>query len=146
MKHFSLFLKLLSLDLITKVLAHIIAPTNSLFHLSYNKGMAFGLDLGFTMKFLVPLMILPVFLLMGMYLNKAQKSNYYQLVMAGFLGNYICRFTDIGVIDFINLQYSIANLADFYGWASYGLFVYYVSQNFNLKEIFMNKIKLNGVK
>lgn len=124
MKKFNLFITLLGLDLGTKALAFMIEPHNSFFHLVYNKNMVFGLELNNMMKFGVPLLILPLFLVMASFIsNKEQKSNYLQIVAAAVFGNYICRFFDCGVVDFIVLGNVNANLADIYAWLSYAYFI-----------------------
>lgn len=123
-KKFNLFITLLGLDLITKAIAFMVAPDNSLFRLVYNKNMVFGLEFNNFVKFGMPLMILPLFLVMASVItNETEKSNYLQIVMAAVLGNYVCRFFDCGVIDFINIGNMTANLADVYGWVSYAYFV-----------------------
>lgn len=127
MKKLNLFIALLGFDLITKLIAYVIEPNNSLFRLVYNKNMVFGLELNNFMKFGAPLMILPVFFVMALFIeNKTQKSTYLQIVFAALLGNYICRFFDSGVIDFIVLGNLTANFADSYAWISYGYFAYVV--------------------
>jgi len=124
MKKINLFMTLLGLDLFTKAIAFMIEPNNSFFNLVYNKNMVFGLELSNFMKFGMPLMILPLFLVMGIFIsNKEEKSNYFQIVMAAVLGNYVCRFFDCGVIDFISFGRWTINLADIYGWLSYAYFV-----------------------
>lgn len=124
MKKLNLFIALLGLDLGTKALAFLIEPNNSFFNLVYNKNMVFGLELSNWMKFGAPLLILPWFFVMASFItNKEYKSNYLQIVMAAVLGNYICRFFDCGVVDFIVVGNVTANLADIYGWLSYAYFI-----------------------
>lgn len=123
MKNTKLFITLLSLDLLTKTLALVIQPSNSWFYLTYNPNMVFNLDFGVFVKFALPLMILPLFLAMGFYLNKNQRSVYFPMVAASFLGNYIGRFTSTGVIDFIQVGNLNANVADLIGWGSYIYFI-----------------------
>jgi lipoprotein signal peptidase len=132
MKKYSLFIKLITLDFVSKIIAHVVAPQNDIFFLTYNKDVFFNLDMGPFVKFALPLMILPVFLLMGTYLDKAQKNTYFQIVMAGFLGNYVCRFMDIGVVDFIHIGYAVINFADIFCYSGYLFFAVCVAQNLGI--------------
>lgn len=130
-----LFIALLSLDFITKQVAEMLAPKNDLFYLIYNQNSAFGAELGDFTKFLIPLMFFPAlyFSLKTLELNRLvnpdQKSMIAAIGGAGLLGNYLGRFSESGVVDFLNFQFCVANLADIYQWAAYGLVCYYVYKN-----------------
>lgn len=114
MKTFTkLFLALLSFDLVTKTISTFFEST------VYNKQMIFNLDFGLFSKFVFPCIAIPFFLLTASYLDKKQKPVYLALFFAGFIGNYIYRFTEMGVPDFIPMFNSVANIADGYIWASY---------------------------
>lgn len=130
-----LFIALLSLDFITKQVAKMLAPKNDFFYLIYNPNVIFGTDMGDLTKLLIPLMILPAlyfslkYIELNRLINPAQKSMIAAIGSAGLLGNYLGRFNEVGVADFLNFQFCVANLADIYQWAAYGLVCYYVYKN-----------------
>ena len=114
MRYFILFL---ILDTITKALAVYIQPENSLFILRYNPNMLFNIEASFWIKFVLPLVISPVPYLFYKYFNIVNnKSMSLPLLYAGMIGNYLGRFSDQGVVDFINCQLFVCNLADLYLW------------------------------
>ena len=139
----NLFLKLLALDLITKVLAYLINPQNMIFKLVYNQNMVFGIEMNNFVKFGVPFFGLLWFSLFLYFIEtKEQKLTYIQILGAGFVGNYICRFFDSGVIDFIVFGNYIINVADILTYVS----LFYVFKVTAVPRI-MNQIqKLSKVK
>lgn len=137
------FITLLGLDLISKYVAELLMPKSTLLYMVYNQKLAFDMDLGNFTKFLIPLMFLPLIYFslhqaeVHRLINPKQKSLIISIGMAGIIGNYLGRFNPNGVVDFINLQYCVVNLADLYQWAAYGLSVFYVLKN---KQVLKEKI------
>lgn len=109
------FLFFLLADLVSKSFAVIWAPNNSIFTLAYNPNMLLSLQAPDFVKFVLPLLVLPI-----PYLSlKFSGLNYPKvlaLVYAGMMGNYLGRFSEQGVVDFINFQLFICNFADIYLW------------------------------
>jgi len=106
---------LLSLDLISKKIATIFFSDLVV----YNKDMVFNLLANDTVKFILPLgLICFSIYTVSMIESKKTQQWAYSFVLASFLGNYIGRFDSNGVVDFINLGWCVANLADIYGWIS----------------------------
>ena len=109
------FLFFLLADILSKTFAVILTPTNSVFTLAYNPNMILSLQAPDFVKFILPLLVLPI-----PYLSlKFSGLNYPKLlalVYAGMIGNYLGRFSEQGVVDFINFQVFICNFADIYLW------------------------------
>jgi len=106
---------LLVLDLASKKMATLFFPNLVV----YNKDMVFNLASNDLIKFGAPLALIGFSLFtVSMLESKKSQQWAYALVLASFLGNYVGRFDSAGVVDFINLNYCVANLADIYGWIS----------------------------
>lgn len=108
------------LDLATKALAESLAPSNEIFFLIYNKNMLMGVDAPWAIKYLLPLALFPLPWIMAKKLNLTKTQGFYMLY-AGMVGNMMGRMTDQGVIDFINCQYFVCNLADVFQWVGIAL-------------------------
>ncbi len=109
------FIPLFLIDIFSKLLAEIINPNNGFFILKYNPNMILGLEGNFFLQFILPIILLPIPYLL-MKISKIHTPFALSLIYAGMLGNYIGRFSDNGVIDFINLGFAVCNLADMYLW------------------------------
>lgn len=109
------FIPLFLIDIFSKLLAEIINPNNGFFILKYNPNMILGLEGNFFLQFILPIILLPTPYLL-MKISKIHTPFALSLIYAGMLGNYIGRFSDNGVIDFINLGFAVCNLADMYLW------------------------------
>lgn len=66
-------------------------------------------------KFVLPLLVLPIPYI-SLRFSGIQAPKILSLVYAGMMGNYLGRFSDQGVVDFINFQAFICNFADIYLW------------------------------
>lgn len=109
------FLFFLIADLLSKSFAVILAPANSVFSLAYNPNMLLNLEAPDFVKFIMPLLILPIPYL-SLKLSGIKSPKVLALVYAGMMGNYLGRFSEQGVVDFINFQFFICNFADIYLW------------------------------
>lgn len=127
----------LTIDLVSKTLAEAIAPQNEIFHLVYNKNMAggldslFGYDLNTTfVKFILPILALPLFIYPILKISKGKNIDLpFGMIIGGMIGNIIGRFSDDGVIDFLNFGFCIVNMADVFQWVGYLLIVWTVFVN-----------------
>lgn len=119
-----LTLVLLFLDLGTKALAEaFLTSEGSFFILHYNPNIAMGIQVNDFVKFILPILGFPIILFMSkVFSNPNSKAWYLSLVIAGATGNFIGRFNEEGVVDFINFSFAICNLADIYLWIAVILF------------------------
>lgn len=136
MRYFILFL---FLDTITKALAVYLQPENSVFMLKYNPNMLFSLEASTWIKFVLPLLISPAPFLFYKYLKPPVNQVCLSLIYAGMVGNYLGRFSDQGVVDFINCQLFVCNLADLFLWA--GALLFYLP-DFKITMPFLSKKSL----
>lgn len=115
---------LLILDLGTKLLAEqFLTADGSFLVLHYNPNMIMGIEGNDFFKFVAPLLGFPILLYGGIQiLNNTIKTWYLSLIIAGAVGNVSGRFSEEGVVDFINLGFAICNIADIYMWIALILF------------------------
>lgn len=139
LKDINLVLILLILDLGSKGLAATLEPHNSIFLLTYNPHMTLGFKANDIVKFILPLFCIPIVWSISTVpeLTRSQKHLCLSFFVAGMIGNYVCRFHPLGVIDFINFRYFIANFADFYLWT--GSILFFRSFYLNSKETALHK-------
>lgn len=109
------FLFFLIADLLSKSFAVILTPDNAVFSLAYNPNMLLSLEAPDFVKFIMPLLILPIPYL-SLRFSGINSPKVLALVYAGMMGNYLGRFSEQGVVDFINFQLFICNFADIYLW------------------------------
>ena len=103
----------LALDLGSKALAEALAPNNMFFKLHYNPNMALSIPAHDFIKLGLPLFLMPLlFILSKNIKNEKLRPWFLSLSLAGAVGNYIGRFSDKGVVDFINMGLFVCNLAD----------------------------------
>lgn len=124
-----LFIRLLILDCLTKLLALVMAPSNIIFKLHFNDGLAMGIDANIFFKFIAPLFLIPLPWMGRKLIPEQYRELSLSLMYAGMVGNYIGRFYHLGVIDFINLQVFVCNLADVYQWIAIFIFYKYARPN-----------------
>ena len=139
LKEINLVLILLILDLGSKALAATLEPHNSIFLLTYNPHMTLGFKANDLVKFVFPLFCIPFVWNISKIpeLTRSQKHLSLSFFVAGMIGNYSCRFHPLGVIDFINFKYFIANFADFYLWT--GSVILFKSFYSNSRKIALQK-------
>lgn len=132
MKYFWFFL---ALDLLTKLAAVMVAPANEFLFLAYNPNAVMGLEVSWVVKFIIPIILFPV----PFFMYKLSKQQIPQwslgLVYAGLMGNYMGRFSENGVVDFINCQVFICNLADIYLWVGVGVFYKVLLSDYSKQKI-----------
>lgn len=132
-KSMNKFLIFLTLDFASKYLAAVIAPDNNFFKLHYNTNLAFNYDAGHFLTYVLPCFMVPV----AYFYWKKLSPRTLPLVMAGIIGNLVCRFLPGGVVDFLNFQLFINNFADIYLWVAGGImsFDHFKAKENQTKEI-----------
>jgi len=83
----------------------------------YNPNMAMGFPVNHFFKFIFPLMVVPIIIYSGLQIkNSAYRKMFFILFWSGAIGNYVGRFSEKGVIDFIHFPFTsyYFNLADVY--------------------------------
>jgi lipoprotein signal peptidase len=124
-----LFILFLSIDLISKYLAALIKPDNSIFKLTYNTKLMMNYDGGHFLTYVLPFFLIPVMILGVLRVSPRSLP----IILAGAIGNLACRFLPSGVVDFINLQVAICNLADIYLWIGFGILMVDSYKNFQVQ-------------
>lgn len=129
MRNLLIIISLILVDQLTKSLAVFF----DLRSLHFNGGVAFGYEGNLFLKFLFPILILPSFWI-GISRIKDAFLRQWAIVflISGFLSNYIERFSDQGVVDFLTIPGIglIFNIADLYLVVAQLIFIYALKDEF----------------
>ena len=119
-----IFLMFLATDSLSKILAVLYQVNNSYLKLAYNKSHIFGVSSPeLFYKFFCLVFLIPTFLILRKFSIPKPALN---IFLSGCIGNFIWRFNESGVVDFIRFNNYIFNLADLFMLGSFMFIVYFL--------------------